>query len=1066
MLLLSLFFSLPVWAHDGGVEELSLVDDWPDQDAEELVKSDAEALAELNEQEGVLQARLASLQEEARPIEEEAIVLQRIAKRLEARVSEETGLAVVFAKERVAGELEVAINQAQRALWAAAIEEVQVELEEVFAIRADLIARRDAELGIADAQRLADAERLQAEARQAIEDSRQKEEAERDEQRRQLLALERAYAEELLEIVEQESEQIRELIEDRRMRAELYARRRATIQEALESDDILVRDEAVAQILEFRREAREGLWRSKQVLAEARQSVTEAETRLRRAKSEQDALERELGVAFETSELARRRMHVAQVKVEVAARGLTAAQGVLEAKEEHHAVFEERARFYHQVLIESFDEISPELRRTILDLRGDSSWRDTIEGVREAGGRIGAHIKARRDGIRGLSSQTGSFIFWGIVINIAWRLMVVVSVIWFIRRDGARIFNGLIRTLLRRPYFRRHPAGLIKFAELVRVLLIPLILYGAAKWILIFAQTIFIEALYLGWALDVVAIYWLVMAGVRVLVLRRDQRERANVGPAPDLGDLGEESEALDAFIKATGLSTWRGLRVVRAIRLLLVMWLVMVFLPRLIWSVVGPSPLWLLAQQLTRVGLFIAFYFVMSWWKKDMMAIFVGFAGERMPRAVAVIERHQDRFYGVFLIALGSLYVLLREGIGRWRVWMADRELNRQVSNFIFRKKIEIQQRGRGPQEEEVPGEVSRVPMRYRDLFETGALWDESYLVEREGPLEQVTEHFQRWYRVRRMGAVAIIGESGIGKTTLLNQLVRQQEFHEMPIQYLTLWGKQTRRREVMDLIGELFGIEVGVDWEITDLVEAIKNERSRVIIIDECHQLFMRHIGGFHGMDAFLDLVHRTNDRHFWVLAFNHYPWIYLNRVQPREHLFGGVLQLSAWTEAEIEELIDRRNQMSDFEISFTDLVVTHENKDQQYVVIKTSRGYFRLLQEYSQGNPAVAQAFWLRSLRMNERQQLQVGLFQRPAAETFEQMADQYLFALAAIVQHGVLSADEIARVISIDRGYCATALNYLREYDIVDVHPATGRAQIRRDHLRLVMRQLAGSNFLYE
>src|SRR5699024_484624 len=142
----------------------------------------------------------------------------------------------------------------------------------------------------------------------------------------------------------------------------------------------------------------------------------------------------------------------------------------------------------------------------------------------------------------------------------------------------------------------------------------------------------------------------------------------------------------------------------------------------------------------------------------------------------------------------------------------------------------------------------------------------------------------------------------------------------------------------------------------------------------------------------------------------------------------------------------------------ISFRDLVVSHDSQDRYYEVIQTSRGYFRLLHEYSRGNPAVAQFFWLQSLRMDHHKQLQVDLFTQPSDGFFDKVDEQYLFALAAIAQHGELTVEEVAHVIDIDYGFCATAINYLREKDIVYVHPRTRKVRIQIEYFRLVMRKL--------
>ena len=184
-------------------------------------------------------------------------------------------------------------------------------------------------------------------------------------------------------------------------------------------------------------------------------------------------------------------------------------------------------------------------------------------------------------------------------------------------------------------------------------------------------------------------------------------------------------------------------------------------------------------------------------------------------------------------------------------------------------------------------------------------------------------------------------------------------------------------------------------------------------------------------------------------------------------RAHYFGKILELEPWSEDELEELIGNRNLVTGTTINFTDLVVTRdEGEDFSYEVVKSARGYFRLLHEFSQGNPRVALTYWLRSLRPGaEEGTLQVGLFRAPPARVTAEFADNYWFALTAIAQHGGLAPAEIAEVINAELGFCEMAINYFEEMDMVRVD-ARGRAHLTALYFRQVMRKLTDSNYLYD
>ena len=176
-----------------------------------------------------------------------------------------------------------------------------------------------------------------------------------------------------------------------------------------------------------------------------------------------------------------------------------------------------------------------------------------------------------------------------------------------------------------------------------------------------------------------------------------------------------------------------------------------------------------------------------------------------------------------------------------------------------------------------------------------------------------------------------------------------------------------------------------------------------------------------------------------------------------------------MPGWGEAEIEALISQRHLMTGREVNFTDLVITRPqaaSDDFNYEVIKSARGYFRLLHDFSQGNPRVAVTYWLRSLKFPEADDapIQVGLFRQPPVRVSQSMPDNYWFALTAIAQHGCLSAREVALVVNAEVGFCEAALNYFKEMEVVTMD-ARGRARLTPLYFRQVLRQLTDSNYLY-
>ena len=110
---------------------------------------------------------------------------------------------------------------------------------------------------------------------------------------------------------------------------------------------------------------------------------------------------------------------------------------------------------------------------------------------------------------------------------------------------------------------------------------------------------------------------------------------------------------------------------------------------------------------------------------------------------------------------------------------------------------------------------------------------------------------------------------------------------------------------------------------------------------------------------------------------------------------------------------------------------LVRTTGSHTGRFEIVKTARGFYRLLNEFSQGNPAVAMHYWLESLKMRRNRRVEVSLFSKPDDTALRDLDERQLFALTAIAQHDNLNADELARVVEIEPGLCRLDLAYLSD-----------------------------------
>ncbi|TXD37874.1 hypothetical protein FRC98_09355 [Lujinxingia vulgaris] len=982
----------------------------------------------------------------------------RVRAFLEARLAEEPESRVAM-RELVGSTIDHALGQAQASSAQALADQ---DTEKLRAIEAALQAQREASSQVDQeaAERLERSQRAQEAARLAVEQTRERERQERDAQIRQVLAREREIAEELLAISEQEGEQIRNIVEERRESEATFSERRVEVEEGMARADGELA-EVVRQTLSYRRAARDDVKQTVQGYRAAERQVAALKPRLDEAKRELEQLTQEVGQEPST-ELATRRLALAKLQVELAEQRLQIARDVRDARQARNEVNLQRRAFFDESLEAMFPRLGAEARAMMLSPRSDAAWRDALEGVRVGVLLTLDTLEGRWEQISDPRTMLTSVAFWGWVMGVFWRAIAILIALWFAREYGPRAVQWGLSQLLARRALRKAAGGLIKGAQVLRALIVPAVLYLAATHMIDYLIGALPELAYVRWLIDAAAIYVVVMRVVKTLALPRGG-EAGQVGGTS--GPVGAaKTHTLDALAQGGLVEESRARRLVRSVRVVLSFWLLSHYVPLTVWELTGPSVIWWLADRVFWVALVALVYTVLWWWRDDIAQGFERLAGARLPRATVIVREHRNRPYGVLLIGLASIYVAIAE-LARWvRAYLVETELSRQIGNFIFRKKIEIQRREGGAAE--VPEAAqSTVPERYRDLFADRPLFDEAFRVERRGVADAIAARRENWMKVRRQGSMAIVGEAGLGKTSELVAVVRDWPAEQGAVQYATLSQKISGEPAALEFIAQLFNLpEVPTCRE--EAVEWIRRTPPRTIILDDCHHLFLRHIGGFRAVDLFLDVVHITDDHHFWVLVFNRFAWSYLNRVRARKHYFGLVHEVAPWTEQQIQQLVRSRDAKIDLPISFTDLVVAHQSGEFSYEVIKTANGYFRLLHEFSQGNPRVALTFWLRSLRMDSTGRLQVGLFSRPTNAVQQSLTDQYLFALAAIVQHGSLNAEQVARITNSDRGFCETAINFLYESDILEVCQRQGRATLSTLYFRAVLRQLRDANFLYE
>lgn len=301
--------------------------------------------------------------------------------------------------------------------------------------------------------------------------------------------------------------------------------------------------------------------------------------------------------------------------------------------------------------------------------------------------------------------------------------------------------------------------------------------------------------------------------------------------------------------------------------------------------------------------------------------------------------------------------------------------------------------------------------------------------------------------------GAIAIVGERGSGKTTLIERIVSQcPDLVAVTCDADGLPGLRVQLTRALGLS----------PTTTLELAAQRLDERvgERALLIDDAQYLIRPMMGGLAAFDGVLELFRRYSRNSTWVLAFDEAIWRFIERSRGKQPLFDEVIRLSAWSEDAIVRLITQRNEAAGLEPDFNhlaiDLPTDADEIDIREAVRRTEASYYRLLWDYASGNPGVALHFWRRSLGVGASGQVLVRLFDAPQTAQLDALPDSSAFVLRAIIQLGWAAPEDIARVTSLPIAQVEDALRYGNQHGCFELDGE--RYRVNWDWFRAVTRLL--------
>ena len=281
---------------------------------------------------------------------------------------------------------------------------------------------------------------------------------------------------------------------------------------------------------------------------------------------------------------------------------------------------------------------------------------------------------------------------------------------------------------------------------------------------------------------------------------------------------------------------------------------------------------------------------------------------------------------------------------------------------------------------------------------------------------------------------AVCILsGERGIGTTTLLHRILHEVEnavplYIECPYDgYFSL----------LDILGEKLGMTGEINEE--SVLDTLRNcDCCYLIAFDSIQRLVKPRVGGLAHLMRLTNLMRNVRKSHRAVLSIEKSSWRFVDRARGDRLLFDSVEFMPRWNEKAITELLDTRINNGEYKISFKGLALPRIwGNEEMSPEERAKKGFFRMLWDFSDGNPTVALRFFRRSLfRSTKANEAQVKLFKTPSVEGLENMPKPMLAVLRSIVQLEIASPEELRVCTQLSLAEVISTLRYFQSRGYID------------------------------
>jgi hypothetical protein len=380
----------------------------------------------------------------------------------------------------------------------------------------------------------------------------------------------------------------------------------------------------------------------------------------------------------------------------------------------------------------------------------------------------------------------------------------------------------------------------------------------------------------------------------------------------------------------------------------------------------------------------------------------------------------------------VGAFGVLLADAMtGIMRRFIFGFEQTQRMLAYLFRKKLERVSQAESQSESPRAG----LPLEIRAYFDESPSDAENLLIDYFPEMSRLEEDLSRWHDGGRIGAVALIGEDGFGKTTWLMQACKR--FGLPSHRYIRIDHRVSTSSDMLSLLAKVSGAPEERARDAEGLGSWLRTAEPMIIVLDDLHLSFLRGVDTLYGFQTFSEVVEHAGQKVFWIASFAAQPFAFLRWVTRANLVFRRFINLPAWTEDAIGQLLGKRTMASGWRLSFDDLIVERiPGSGAETQLVSTIRDYNRLIWDMALGSPRSALMYWMHSLIPDGPDSARVRFFTLPETRTLENLSEVERFVLAGIIWHERAQMEEVSQSLRYPPAWCRDAVTRLLEAGIME------------------------------